>query len=396
MTNRVRTGTLLVVALFALPPIRWTASAATSPAVASLSCGAIITESVKLTKDLLNCPVDGLVVGANGITIDLNGHRITGTFFDLPDDDYDLNRCYCGINDTAGFHHITLGGGVIKGFLQGAEFQDAHDIVVHDLISRGHWSNALRFFKVADVLVTDSQFSKSFRGVSLVFDAEAQRYNRRVTVRSSSFDDIEHAGIALFGTYDSVVRENAFALGGGEMGIEVANSSRNLMTQNRVRGWTADGVLLSACLCFDARPTERNSVIENDLRDGSSGIELVEVDGGVVRDNLVSGNTTTGTSDSGIAVYGLTSRSQDPHNASCPCDLVIGGGPSGNRINNNTSNGNALDGIHLDAPQNVVSGNVVNRNRRWGIFAAPGTVDGGGNQASRNGQPDQCIGVSCL
>jgi nitrous oxidase accessory protein NosD len=343
----------------------------------------------------LNCAVDGLVVGANGITIDLNGHRITGTFADQADEDIDNSRCYCGINDTAGYNHITLGGGLIKGFYHGAEFDYARDIVVHDLISRGQWSDGLRFFNVADVFVADSQFSNSFRGLGLFFDGEAQRYNRRVTVRNSSFDDIEHAGIAFFGTYDSVVRDTTMALDGGEMGIEIANSSNNLITHNRVRGWTADGILLSACLCFDSRPATRNSVVENDLRDGSSGIELVEVDGGVVRDNLVSGNVTIGTSDSGIAVYGLTSRSQDPHNASCPCDLVIGGGPSGNRIKNNTSNGNAVDGIHLDAPQNVVSGNVVNRNRRWGIFAAPGTVDGGGNQASRNGQAAQCIGVSC-
>jgi hypothetical protein len=384
---------LLVAIMFLVLPIQWTAAAATSTASVSLSCGATITTSVKLTKDLLNCAVDGLVVGANGITIDLNGHRITGTFIDLPDEDFDENLCYCGINDTAGYHHITLGGGLIKGFLHGAAFYDAHDIVVHDLVSRGHSTDALRFWKVANVLVADSQFSDSFRGVDVFFDAAAQRYNRGVTVRNSSFADIGHAGIAFFGTYDSVVRDTTMALGGGETGIEVVNSSNILMTHNRVRGWSADGILLSACLCFDSNPAMRNSVVENDLRDGSSGIELVELDGGSVRDNLVSGNVTLGTSDSGIAVYGLTSH--DPQHAGCPCDLVVGGGPSGNQIKDNTSNGNAVDGIHLDAPHNVVTGNVANRNRGWGIYAAPGNADGGGNQASRNGQPDQCLGVSC-
>ena len=31
---------------------------------------------MKLTADLTNCPGDGLVIGADGITVDLNGHTI--------------------------------------------------------------------------------------------------------------------------------------------------------------------------------------------------------------------------------------------------------------------------------------------------------------------------------
>jgi hypothetical protein len=181
-------------------------------AAASLSCGATVTRSVTLTKDLLNCAVDGLVVGANGITIDLNGHRITGTFAHLSDDDIDPNRCYCGINDTAGYNRITLSGGVIEGFYDGADFYDAHDIVVRDLISRRHRSDGLYFVSVSDVLVADSQFSKAFRGVSAFFGAH---YNQRVIVRNSSFVDIEHAGVALVGTDDSVVRDTTMTLGRG-------------------------------------------------------------------------------------------------------------------------------------------------------------------------------------
>jgi parallel beta-helix repeat protein len=45
--------------------------------ISSLSCGQVVKTSVKLSSNLA-CSSDGLLVGADGITIDLNGHSITG------------------------------------------------------------------------------------------------------------------------------------------------------------------------------------------------------------------------------------------------------------------------------------------------------------------------------
>jgi nitrous oxidase accessory protein NosD len=42
-------------------------------------CGEVITESIQLANDVGPCPGDGLVVGADNIVIDLNGHRVSGT-----------------------------------------------------------------------------------------------------------------------------------------------------------------------------------------------------------------------------------------------------------------------------------------------------------------------------
>src|SRR4051794_5192023 len=47
------------------------------PALAStVSCGSTITATTKLHADLANCPGDGLVIDADNVTIDLNGHTI--------------------------------------------------------------------------------------------------------------------------------------------------------------------------------------------------------------------------------------------------------------------------------------------------------------------------------
>ena len=368
----------------------WISASAATAAPTGLSCGATVTTSVTLSRDLLNCPVDGLVVGASGITINLNGHRITGT---SGDGSGDPNSCLCGINDRSGFNRITLGGGRIEGFFDGADFYGARGVVVHDLISSGHWNNGLLFISVANVLVTDSQFSRSFRGVDIDFDARGD--SRGVTVRNTSFTDIAHAGITFFDTFDSTLRNNTMALGGGDYGVEIVNSANNLITHNDIRRWGSDGILVAAVKIISPLPSTGNRVVENDLRNGSTGIELVEVGGGSVRDNLVSGNSVIGTSDRGILVDALTPADPNDPNAHCPCTLLLGVGPAHNRIKDNVSNANTLDGIRLYAPSNLIAGNVANRNGAWGINAWPGNTDGGGNRASGNGEPAQCSGVRC-
>ena len=42
------------------------------------SCGDVITQDTTLDSDLIDCPGDGVVIGASGITLDLAGHTIDG------------------------------------------------------------------------------------------------------------------------------------------------------------------------------------------------------------------------------------------------------------------------------------------------------------------------------
>jgi hypothetical protein len=57
---------------------------ATSASAAVLSCGQVITESTVLENDVGPCPNHGIIIGADHITLDLNGHRVFGTpnFYD--------------------------------------------------------------------------------------------------------------------------------------------------------------------------------------------------------------------------------------------------------------------------------------------------------------------------
>ena len=86
--RRLRVGVATVVAAVGLPAT----VAGSSNQATSLSCGSVITTDVRLAADLVDCPAFGLVVGAPGITIDLNGHVIGGTGSGVGIDDNRLPR----------------------------------------------------------------------------------------------------------------------------------------------------------------------------------------------------------------------------------------------------------------------------------------------------------------
>ncbi len=51
-----------------------------SPAAANhVGCGQVVTQNTKLDRDVGPCAAGGIVVGADNVTLDLNGHRVFGT-----------------------------------------------------------------------------------------------------------------------------------------------------------------------------------------------------------------------------------------------------------------------------------------------------------------------------
>jgi len=67
----------------------------------------------------------------------------------------------------------------------------------------------------------------------------------------------------------------------------------------------------------------------------------------------------------------------------------------GNHLTGNTASGGPFDGIDVLTPGNRLLGNVTRDNAALGVNAVSRTIDGGGNRASGNGDPRQCVGVRC-
>jgi hypothetical protein len=78
-----------------------------------LRCGDTVTQDTTLTADLLECPGDGLVIGAGGITLDLNGHTISGQIIS------GSNLEQVGIDNSAGHDDVTIRNGRVEFFYHG-------------------------------------------------------------------------------------------------------------------------------------------------------------------------------------------------------------------------------------------------------------------------------------
>jgi parallel beta-helix repeat protein len=99
-------ATLITAAIGVLVVAGVACSGAGSQArVGNVSCGQTLTESTILENDLENCFADGLVAGADGITIDLNGHTI----------DSRIGSTGGGVV-VLGFDQVVVENGAITGF----------------------------------------------------------------------------------------------------------------------------------------------------------------------------------------------------------------------------------------------------------------------------------------
>jgi hypothetical protein len=83
-------------------------------AVQAVTCGQRITANTTVQNDLINCPGDGLVIAAHGITLDLNGHTIDGDGQDPSGDgDVGIINGYSpsNPNQSGGYDRVTIKNG---------------------------------------------------------------------------------------------------------------------------------------------------------------------------------------------------------------------------------------------------------------------------------------------
>ena len=90
-----------------------------STAIAThVSCGDVITQDTTLDSDLNDCPGDGLVIGADGVTLDLRGHLLQAT---------DASQGQQGVDNSAGHDDVTVTNGTIREFFDGVFFEGGDD-----------------------------------------------------------------------------------------------------------------------------------------------------------------------------------------------------------------------------------------------------------------------------
>jgi hypothetical protein len=90
-----------------------------------VGCGDTITADTTLDGDLLDCPSNGILIGADGISLDLNGHTIEGDG-ELTEDCPEGEPCDLGVLSD-GHAGVTIRDGSVRGFAVAAIIGGAPD-----------------------------------------------------------------------------------------------------------------------------------------------------------------------------------------------------------------------------------------------------------------------------
>ncbi|MFC6016031.1 nitrous oxide reductase family maturation protein NosD [Plantactinospora solaniradicis] len=411
----MRSRTLPVPAVFVALAAALVVAAGPLPAYAAtpVRCGGTVTTDLTLTANL-SCRGDGLIVGADGVTVNLNGHTISGS------------AAGTGIR-AVGVAAPRIRNGVIRGFTIGVWLEATRDarLTGLQLLDNGGGTAfapaSVYADQVSGLLIQGGRIvprsgppptlayairtagAKGLvvRGVDVTGLTDLSSGSNAAQVVGNTF---RYGGLNLSESHDAVVRRNSFLWAG--INISECNRAQvldNVLTSGRgIRSTFTDGTLIRGNLVRDTQYGVYTDVVTHHLRvegntfDGNRyGVRadvhvLGELDGLLVRNNRFTANDQAG--------------------MFLEAD-IIGTGPARVTISDNrfTRNGYAStdldsayrwidDGLHTNVPVGsavVVARNLTSHNAEFGIEGSPvGSVrDGGGNVST--GDPAGCIGVTC-
>ena len=359
-----------------------------------VTCGQTLKASLRLANDLTNCPAFGLIVGADKIVVDLNGHTITGT------------------NKEAGINlqkhaNVTIANGTITDFYFAGVEGGGRGNLLRKLTMRkigagckqGDVCAGIQLFACQGCSVTDTDVSSLEVNGLDVFDSSG------TLVQRNRFDRNNGDGISVFHSPRSRFVGNELD-GNKREGLHVNSSSDStVISGNRARSNRTAGIAVGA--------SSNLRVLGNTVSGNSEvGMLLFDLTGSLARGNRASGNGV------GIVLYGgqagvaqFGGKHAATHNRLVGNKamqnaragvLVRGDGgkdvANDNLLSGNVANGNGRDGgivIQGKATGNKLRGNTADGNKGRGITAIRGTIDAGSNRAQGNKRTPQCVGVSC-
>jgi parallel beta-helix repeat protein len=379
-------------------------SSAPAANAAHVSCGETITADTTLDSDLTKCAPPGIRIGADDITLDLNGHSITGKGKGV------------GVNNIGGHDGVTIEGGTVRNFmesvvlmgatnnhLRGLSVSENHHVGIYVQDSDAIWIEQssvadVRFSGIflnrsRDIRVAGNSVSASRGGVI----AQASDH---IAIEGNAIEGNDGFGIGLVqGTSETDVGGNTVS--SNEFGIVLDDADANRVSEN-VAFENGDNISVLG---------SRNTITDNQVADaagckkncGGYGISL---EGGA--GNLIAQNVVRGSSRDGIRIDAfvpeiptLDNIVRDNLISDATVDgLSIGtdgaGTVTNTLIERNTATGSGDDGLDIRRPAATLTGNAANDNFDFGIETVSGVVDGGGNTAGGNGNPLQCTNVFCL
>ncbi len=280
MQNLVKIKNGLIILIVGLVGIVSNASA--------LSCGDSIASSIVMTHDL-NCTTgyQALEIVADNVTIDMNGHKISGT------------RSLSGIS-VSNHYNITIKNGVISGFWVGVNsfksyLVDIDSVTFYNLgtgvilnstnksmvsHSNFYYIDAQGVFilrnkfgtTASDNIIFKNQFYKNRVGI----EACGEKSNNN-QINSNFLWKTTDYGISLKTSHSNLITDNTI-LETNSTAIRVYNSSLNTIKSNSLRqGGTGLSLLAggdNSCSGSPSKATYKNSFSGNHAIDFNTGVNL--------------------------------------------------------------------------------------------------------------------------
>jgi parallel beta-helix repeat protein len=386
------------------------------PTPAAVTCGQELTQSTQVTNDLSDCPGDGLVVGAPGIIVDLDGHTIDGIGLGT------------GIRNE-GHASVTVRSGTVQQFDYGVELLPETRLnLVEGLTLQLNELAGVQVFDAQGNEVRSNVIDANGDGVTLLSGTTGTVVSDNTVTLSRGW------GLLVRDSNDNRLEANT-VIGGGDLGIGLERASENTLLGNTVTGNSDGGIEIrlgsngnrvEGNLVSDSGDTgilvdesNRTQLISNTTELMSdSGITLNDANDGLVRHNdlrfnpgglemggssrnLIESNNASNTTGTGIELLGgsfandllLNTANENGARGIYVADEALT--DPGNLLYGNTAGDNKADGIVVAKGGHTITANVTRDNAGWGINAALDSIDGGLNVATGNAKPEQCLGVVC-
>jgi parallel beta-helix repeat protein len=260
---------LPAIALLALSGV--TAAAGQSPP-AGLKCGDTITADTTLDRDLSDCPSNGILIGADGITLDLNGHTISGN-------GKLVRRCgrreICDVGVANDDHTgVTIRNGSVRRFAIGVGVMRVRD---NRLVKLTSSENQFFGFLIAGSARTVIRDSTGIDNPAPDGDGLGVFGSHDLRIVGNSFRRNAQLGMHIEDSSENLVKGNVFVRN-GDFGILMEGDDNQLRANRSVR----DGVA-----AIQVGPGSRNVIVGNRIHRSGEGIGLEKTRGTVVARNVV-------------------------------------------------------------------------------------------------------------
>jgi len=356
-------------------------------AVQQVSCGDTIAADTTLHHNLVNCPNNGIIIGADDVTLDLNYHTIDGDGTPNADCNDQNETCDVGVA-IEGHDGDTVVHGSVRQFGDGVIVGTARHTRLLGVSSSRNQFSAIVVFDSTRGLVRNCSGNGSVAGVG---QGMFLTFSHQIRILHNSFRNNADNGIGVFESTHNLIQGNLTSRNKGVAGIRI-DSDRNRVRRNRS---VRDGVF---GIFVDGKRNviARNRVSQPHLPGHREEGVAIEVDGG--DRNVIARNSVRDTEGDAISVIdrAVGNVVRRNHTREAGEDGVhIGAKARDTHLRRNHARHSQDDGIDVKSRSTKLTRNEARCNVDLGIEAVRGVIDGGGNKASGNGDPRQCTHVVC-